>query len=114
MAADLRDKVDELLNKIGDALNDLLTLKVQTAITTMGVDRTTNGKWSLAPAPDDTVEGILTTIRLADGDIQNAFSEGALDNDKLMKIHTDQVALSRQIVADNLKALAELAQSLVK
>jgi len=113
MAADLRDNVEGLLKKIGNALDELCTLRVQTAITSMNVDKT-NGEWSLAPAPGDQAQGISTTIRLDQGDIQNALSEGALENEKLMAIHTQQVTMSREIVSNNLKALAELAQSLLK
>lgn len=114
MAADLRDNVEGLLKKIGNALDELLTLRVQTAITKMDVSKSANGDWELTPNPGESTEGVLTTIRLDQGDIQNALSVGALDNEKLMSIHTQQVALSRTIVSDNLKALAELAQSLVK
>lgn len=108
-------KVEGLLGKVGDALDGLLTLNIQTAITPMGVDKPANDEWSLSPKPgNNAVDGITTRIRLDQGDIQNAMSEGALGNSKLMEIHAQQVALSRQIVADNIKALVELAQSLTR
>ncbi len=107
-------QVDGLLGKIGDALERLLTLDIQTVIAPMGVQKAADGDWTLSPNPGKAVEGITTRIRLEQGDIQNAMSEGAITNSKLMEIHSKQVELSRQIVAENVKALVELAQSLIR
>ena len=70
--------------------------------------------WSVEPKAGEAADGVSTVIRLEQGDIRNALSAGALDNDRLMKLHNDQVTLSRQIVADNLKAVVELARSLAR
>lgn len=109
--ADIQEKVEALIARVGDALQGLLTLEVQTAVTKMTIKPDGND-WSLEPVTDVNAEGVTTRIRLEQGDIQNALSEGALQNDKLMEMHTQQVALSRQIVADNIQALVTLANSL--
>lgn len=114
MADDLQDKADSLLTRVGNALEQLLTLEIQTVVAPMEVTGRDNGGWSVVPKPGDATDGITTMIRLEQGDVQNALSTGAIDNEKLMKLHADQVALSRQIVADNLKAVVELARSLTR
>ena len=109
----LEANVEGLLKKVGEALDGLLTLNIQTVVAPLDV-KDAGGEWTLSPKTGNAVEGITTRIRLEQGDIQNAMSEGAISNSKLMEIHNKQVELSRQIVADNVKALVELAQSLIK
>jgi hypothetical protein len=113
---DIQAKIDSLVGKIGDALERLLTLKVETLIGEMDVVAPDNDKenWTLVPKPGAATVAIKTTIRLSDGDIKNAMTEQASANAKLVELHWQQVAASRQIVSDNLKGLMDLAQSLAK
>ncbi|MDO6416133.1 hypothetical protein Q4F19_17235 [Sphingomonas sp. BIUV-7] len=113
MADEVRDQSETLLARIGNTLDQLLTLEVSTVIApmTVGVD---GNEWSIDPKTGEAAEAVSTVIRLDQGDIRNALSAGAIDNEKLMKLHNDQVTLSRQIVADNLKAVIDLARSLAR
>ena len=114
MAQDFQEKAESLLARVGNALEQLLTLEIQTVVTPITVSASDNGGWSVTPQTGQATDGITTVIRLEQGDIHNALSPGAIDNDKLMKLHAEQVALSRQIVADNLKAVVDLARSLMR
>jgi hypothetical protein len=112
MAEDIHAQVEDLMSKIGDALEALLTLRVETVITPLKVKAVGNGDWAAQPEPGEKAEGAVTIIRLDQGDLKNAISEAAIANEKLMAMHSQQVAMSRQIVADNMKAVVELARSL--
>ena len=114
MADDVQGKAESLLDRIGNALEQLLTLEIQTVLTPVNVAAADNGGWSVTPRLGEAADGIVTIIRLEQGDIHNALSTGAIENAKLMQLHTDQVTLSRQIVADNLKAVVDLARSLAR
>jgi hypothetical protein len=114
MADDLRAQAESLLTRIGNRLEELLTLEVNTVIAPLVVVAADGNDWSIEPKPGEAAEGVSTVIRLDQGDVRNALSAGAIDNEKLMKLHNDQVALSRQIVADNLKAVIDLAHSLAR
>ncbi|AQR75249.1 hypothetical protein [Sphingomonas sp. LM7] len=112
MASGIQTNVNTALASVGKALNELLTLRIQTVVTAMTIAQDADGNWVLQPETGATAEGATTTIRLEQGDVQNFFSTAAIDNPKVMEIHAEQVKLSRQIVADNLKAVADLAKSL--
>jgi hypothetical protein len=119
--SDIQTKVDALLEKLGNALEELVTLNVMTMQTSLTVGKDANGKVILVPkgssdgtnTPPDA-EGLWTSIRLDQGDIVNMISTGALGNAPLMELHKEQVKLSQQIVSDNIKALVDLARSLAK
>lgn len=108
---DRQTTVERLLDKLADALDKLVTLEIVTVVATTEV-RADGNSWSLEPAAGAAKSAAKTTIRLDQGDITNVLSDGALENEKLMKLHSEQVALSRQIVAENLKALMDVARSL--
>lgn len=113
MADEVRDQAEGLLIRIGNTLDQLLTLEINTVVAPIIVAADGNG-WSIEPKTGEAAEAVSTVIRLEQGDVRNALSAGAIDNEKLMKLHADQVALSRQIVADNLKAVVDLARSLAR
>lgn len=115
--ADLQTNADNLLKKIGEALDQMLTLNIETVVCDIDVAASTAndpGSWSLQPKAQQASDAIKTSILLAQGDIQNAMTPGALANEKLMAMHKEQVTLSRQIVSDNLNGLVALAQNLLK
>ena len=100
-----------LLKRIEDALQNLLTLKVVTLVGPLDV--TANGEsFEIVPHDPTASDGIATSIRLEQGDITNVMSGNAFDNKALFEFHAQQVALSRQIVGDNMKAVLDLARSL--
>ena len=89
---DLRPLVDKVI----DALNNLLTLDIETKVVDSGAEK-----------------GITTRINLIDGDITNVFHKDyAGDPADLRKFHESQVAKSQEIIDKNiasLKALFEFA-----
>ena len=111
---DTQSKAEKLLARLTETLENLVTLNVETVVTTVSVKVDDKGNWYLEPDPGAATNAMKSSIRLDQGDIQNAISAGALENEKLVSMHEQQVALSRQIVADNIKAVMELARSLAK
>lgn len=100
-----------VLQRIENALGNLLTLKIVTIVGPVSVTDD-NGSPDLLPVHGSNASGISTTIRLEQGDITNILSEEAFENKALSDYHGQQVTTSRQIVADNLKALLDLARSM--
>jgi hypothetical protein len=101
-----------VLQRIEDALNEVLTLKIKTLVMPLSGNGAAGDDWDVAPVGSSSAEGFITQIRLEQGDITNYMSPGALDNEAMLAFHNQQVAMSRQIVADNLKALHDLAVSI--
>lgn len=111
--ADIQATLDKVLAKLDQAVEQLLTLEVTTVVTAQEVKAGANGKdWSLSPVAGQVEEALKTTVRLDQGDITNEMTPGALENKALSDFHAAQVALSREIIAGNVKGLADLVREL--
>jgi hypothetical protein len=117
-------KADALIRRIEDALQNLVTLRVVTAVTPLrAVAFTADGtpttdpsmmkQWNLLPT-GEAANGMVTEINLIEGDIRNAMSPdfGGEDRKSLREFHLQQVSQSRTIVHDNIQAVLDLARSL--
>jgi hypothetical protein len=113
MPESLQDSAEGLLGKIAEAFEELLTLSITTAITPLEVVEE-DGDWSLKPKAGNSAGGIVTTIRLDQGDVRNAISPDALENPRVLEFHNQQVLVGQKLVADNVKALVDLAKGLAR
>ena len=104
----------EFLQRLEQALNNLVTLKVVTLVgpvnvTGAGTDVT------VAIAAGAAPEAASTEVNLLDGDITNTFSTGfsALANGAMSNFHQSQVEKSQTIVTGNLAEVQKLATALI-
>ena len=58
-------------------------------------------------------KSIVTVVKITDGDVTTVISESLLDNAELRAYHEAQVAKSLQVLPDNLRALVEIARSII-
>lgn len=103
-----------LLDKIEQALANLVTLKVVTLVGAVKVTGTgTVAEVSIVP--DTPLEAASTEVDLLQGDITNTFSVGfgALANGEMRNFHQSQVEKSQAIVTGNLAEVQKLATALI-
>ena len=103
------------IKKAEAILNDLLEVKVVTAVGNIDIDiRTTGDSTKTTLKTTRALEqSIVTVIKITDGDVSTIISESLLDNAELRAFHTEQIAKSLQVLPDNLRALVEIAQSII-
>jgi hypothetical protein len=104
----------DFLQRLEQALNNLVTLKVVTLVgpvnvTGAGTDVT------VAIAPGAAPEAASTEVNLLDGDITNTFSTGfsAIASGAMSNFHQSQVEKSQTIVTSNLAEIQKLATALI-
>jgi hypothetical protein len=103
------------IQKAVGILNDLLEVKVVTAVDTVDVFlSTTDDATATTLKTDKALEkSIVTVVKITDGDVTTVISESLLDNTELRAYHEAQVAKSMQVLPDNLRALVEIARSII-
>jgi hypothetical protein len=109
------EDAETFLDKVGNAFNDLVEVKVVTAvgdlpvtIDTVGDSTTTTlGKTTLAQG------AIVTVVKLLDGDVTTVVPEALVGNAEVRAMHAAQVAASLDVIPNHLKTLVELAEGLV-
>ena len=111
-----RSVADKLLSQLEAAAVSLVTLQVVTVVAPIDLKHSSDewARWEARPQAGSDVAGAVTQLDLVGGDIRTAVSAefaGAAFADMLAH-HHGQVAEGRKIVADNLRAMQELARSL--
>ncbi len=105
---------EALLGRLMTAINNALELEIVTAVSDFSIDHFDDPKNALEVKLGKKPTGYVTSINLLTGDIRNVISPdyAAGQNKELREYHTTQVALAREIVANNLKMIGELAEKL--
>src|SRR5215472_17763646 len=104
----------EFLQRLEQALSNLVTLKVVTLVGPVNVSGS-GTQVTVAIAPGAAPEAASTEVNLLDGDITNTFSTGfsALTNGEMRNFHQSQVEKSQTIVTGNLAEVQKLATALI-
>jgi hypothetical protein len=107
------------IDKAKNVLFDLLEVKVVTVVGNLPVSINTrlggdDTKTTLGTTPTDLSKAIVTIVKLADGDVTTVIADDLVENAELRAMHTAQVTESLEVLPRNLKALVELAQSILK
>jgi len=104
----------EFLQRLEQALNNLVTLKVVTLVGPVNVSGSGTNV-TVAIAAGAAPEAASTEVNLLDGDITNTFSPGfsALANGAMSNFHQSQVEKSHTIVTGNLAEVQKLATALI-
>ena len=105
---------EALLGRLMTAINNALELEIVTAVSDFSIDHFDDPKQAMQVKLGKKPTGYVTSISLLTGDIRNVISpdHAAGQNKELREFHTTQVALAREIVANNLKMVGELAEKL--
>ena len=105
---------EALLGRLMTAINNALELEIVTAVSDFTIDNFDDPKNAMQVKLGKKPTGYVTSISLLTGDIRNVISpdHAAGQNKELREFHTAQVALAREIVANNLKMVGELAEKL--
>jgi hypothetical protein len=106
---------ESFLTKAKNALNDLAEVKVVTAVGDLPVKISTKGDSTSTTLPDKVLDGdaIVTIVKLLDGDVTTVIGSDLLANAELRALHTAQVSASLAVLPTNLKALVDIAKSLL-
>ena len=100
-----------LKDRVFDALWNAMELRILTVVSPLDIKNFDARGQAVEVVPTGTQRGLFTSINLATGDIRCAVSPEyeAGGNEEMRAFHTRQVELGREIVANNLKLLGDLA-----
>lgn len=113
---------NEIKQKLLDGLGSAVNLQIVTYVGELKPDITADDgsgtlkiKWTNLP-PGNSNFVIATQIDLAEGDIINIIPAGmdTPENKWLKDYHLEQVKAGKDIVASNLKMIAEMAEKILK
>lgn len=118
MPDETKSSFDVLYDKIENAVSDLTTLKVITAVGDVDVSQTAvdqNGKKQVVRAETyQNAKAILSTIDLVDGDISTVMDEAFVTDEGYVGIrddHLHRVQDAQDIVDKNLKTLLGMVKT---
>jgi hypothetical protein len=110
----MSDTLNELIDSIKEAMANLVTLEIVTAVGNVKFQPKSAEEEKIVATIDYSKEpkAILTKIDLLQGDVQTVFHEEFVTGNykKLKKFHTAQEKQAHEIVKDNLAALERLFQ----
>lgn len=109
------DAAERFLTKAKNALNDLVEVKVVTLVADVPVSIVTKGdstETSVA-TKEITDNALVTIVKLLDGDVTTVIPEALLGNAEVRALHSAQVTESLEVLPRNLKALVDIAKSLL-
>ena len=100
-----------ILDRLTQAIGNAVELEILTVVSDFQVTDFDDPKKRMQIQLTGEAKGFMTSINLLTGDIRNAVSPEYSDasGDKLAAYHLQQVELGRSIVADNLRAIGDLA-----
>ena len=103
------------LDKLKNAFNDLVEVKVVTIVGDVPVTITTEGDSTETTIAKDAITGkaLITVVKLLDGDVTTAIPEEHLGNSELRAMHAEQVARSLEVIPRNLNMLVDMAKNLL-
>ncbi|MCP4359083.1 MAG: hypothetical protein GY796_13795 [Chloroflexi bacterium] len=116
--ADEKNAFDELYDKIENAVRDLTTLKVVTAVGDVNISQssvTENGETRQTRSENyQNSKAILSTIDLIDGDIMTVMDEVFATDDQYTAIrdeHLERIKEAQAIVDKNVKTLLTMVKT---
>ena len=118
MAEKTKSSFDVLYEKIENAVSDLTTLKVITAVGDVDVSQTAvdqNGKTAVTRSESyQNTKAILSTIDLIDGDISTIMDEAFVNDAGYASIrddHLNRIQDAQKIVEKNIKTLLDMVKT---
>ncbi|MBE2221331.1 MAG: hypothetical protein IAF02_07310 [Anaerolineae bacterium] len=118
MAEETKSSFDKLYEKIENAVSDLTTLKVITAVGDVDVSQTAvdqNGKKQTTRGETyQNAKAILSTIDLIDGDISTVMDEAFVNDPAYASIrdeHLNRLQNAQDIVDKNIKTLLGMVKT---
>jgi hypothetical protein len=108
-------EAESFLTKAKKALNDLVEVKVVTVVGSLTITITTQGDSTNTKLASKEIasDAIVTVVKLLDGDVTTVIAPDLVANSDLRALHTAQVAESLKVLPANLKALVDIAKSLI-
>lgn len=98
-------KVEEILKKIGDKIEDITVLNIQTVISPLEI--AADGAIKLTPAKG--VDGMTSTLDLIDGDIRTVIAPSFYEKyPELVQFHQSKEAKGSEIIEANMNALKSI------
>ena len=97
--------------KIDAAIANLADVTVATVITDINVTVDQRGRLKTVSAPSGAVPSITTNVNLVDGNVTTLLGPSIQDDATLTAFHQGLVATAVKVLPDNLKALAQLAET---
>lgn len=102
-------KIDDILQKIENGLQDLTQLKIQTVMGKLEIDDNKQIDFS----PGQEIEGIISKIDLIDGDITTQITEKFYQKyPELVQFHQSREAKGNEIIEGNVLALSAIVSAL--
>lgn len=102
------------LDRVNDALNDLVEVTVVTsvgdlAVTVESKDGATETHLGKSTIRDSS---LVTIVKVIDGDVTTVIGGEVQDNTELHALHAAQVAASLEVLPTHLKALVDIAKEI--
>lgn len=102
-------KLDEILQKVENGIQDMTQLKIQTIMGNLEIDN--NKKIDFVPGQE--IQGMISKIDLIDGDITTQITEKFYDKyPELVQFHQSREAKGNEIIEGNILALGTLVGTL--
>lgn len=102
-------KLDQILQKIENGIQDVTQLKIQTLMGKLEIDNTRKIDF----VPDQEVQGMISKIDLIDGDITTQITEKFYEKyPELVQFHQSREAKGHEIIEGNIMALGTLVNTL--
>ncbi len=98
-------KVEEILKKIGDKINDVTVLNIQTVMAPLDID----DKGKIKVTPGKEIDGMTSTIDLIDGDIKTTIAPSFYEKyPELVQFHQSKEEKGSAIIEANMNALKSI------
>ena len=102
---------NDLLDKLKDAAEKLLTLHVATIVGQAEVKLDATGKVMSVTTPEGPVDAIVTILDLVGGDVTTHIAPDLKNDSDLRAFHEALVGPAAAVLPNNLKALADAVRS---
>ncbi|MDX2378855.1 MAG: hypothetical protein QNM02_03755 [Acidimicrobiia bacterium] len=108
------DGATSFIDTVKNKLNDLLEVKVVTAVGKVQVTIDTANDSTTTSLGKTTLDGgsIVTVVKLLDGDVTTVLAPDLVDNLEVRAAHAAQVEASLGVIPNHLKTLVEMAEQL--
>ena len=102
-------KIDDILQKIENGVQDLTQLKIQTVMGKLEID----SNRQIDFVTDQEIDGIISKIDLIDGDITTQITEKFYQKyPELVQFHQSREAKGHEIIEGNIMALGTIVSTL--
>ena len=102
-------KLDEILQKVENGIQDMTQLKIQTIMGNLEIDDNRNIDF----VPGQEIQGMISKIDLIDGDITTQITEKFYEKyPELVQFHQSREAKGNEIIEGNILALGTLVGTL--